>query len=882
MAHGTEKLTGIVLDGKYKLTRLLGVGGMGAVYEAEHTVITRKVAVKVLHRNPDETSEAAQRFIREARTASAIEHQNVVEIFDVGLDPEGIHYIVMELLKGELLSDYMGRHERIPAPKALPIFGALLAGLRAAHEAGIVHRDLKPSNVFLALDQQGARRVKLLDFGISKQFGPDTNELALTASGAVMGTPLYMSPEQARGERDLDSRTDVWSAAVILYQMLAGQVPFQGDSYNQVMSNILVEPVPQIRELVPDLPAELVSLLDSALTKDRKRRFAAAGEFAAALANLGLSDDAGSKSGSLDLYAPTVAATVTDESALASGVSGSPTGTAENPPSTSTAEALQATPLAKRIAWYALTLPMAWLTVFMLLQDPDQVAWSLFSIYGLPVDSLFAVAAAIAIATSIVLTSVAGLVERFWLTGRTYRFLQGDWFVVFPLAAFVGVYRCHEVFSGRIQVSAASFRIYTALDHNQIRGISGLLGEAFAQYLNTVGLSMLQLTALAYIVMLGHLFARVPKRPEHTPAAARRPWMVGAGLAALVLVAEVPLMFFTLQSGVWRLLVYLLMAVTALAMSRQARRKRGRSEGAWRSLQFGVCASLALAGLSTCVGLIVIYESLDDYEPLRRAMMLERSGNLVLTALLALAVWVAAAATVCMAAFRAHLAGSGAERIPHARRSLAIGATAVVLVLLPAVTMISAHRVLTREMDLAWARPGIAEMIPGTHPEDESASFYVDRHPASLGRGATDFFLELTGRCEHSAKLEDVVARLAGGEVCAAELLASAESTPEQPVPARCLSAIEARVYCQVRGKRLATPEEWDAAIASLPVEIELAGDGREPHRGPFGEWVMTMSHGTPTFEVKGRPGGLDIPEKPRADSVFRQVGFRCAYRFED
>src|SRR3954453_1951729 len=206
--------TGDIIDGKYRIIRLIGEGGMGSVYEGENTRIHRRAPIKVLHSGIAEQAEAVARFEREAQAAGRIGSDHIVEVLDLGALANGDRYLVMEFLDGEGLGSRIKARGRIAPPDMYPIANQLLEGLAAAHGAGIIHRDLKPDNVFLLKSRGGQTDfVKLLDFGISKfnQLSGDSG-FSMTRTGAVMGTPYYMAPEQAKGSRDLDHRVDLYAA----------------------------------------------------------------------------------------------------------------------------------------------------------------------------------------------------------------------------------------------------------------------------------------------------------------------------------------------------------------------------------------------------------------------------------------------------------------------------------------------------------------------------------------------------------------------------------------------------------------------------------------------------------------------------------------------
>jgi serine/threonine-protein kinase len=273
---------GQVVDERYELRDVIGSGGMGVVHAGFDLRLQRPVAVKLL--NPTAAADAAalQRFQREALAAGRIGHENICDVRDMGTTEQGTPYIVMELLDGAPLSDRLLAAGRLAPEEAVPIALQVLSALDAAHAAGIVHRDLKPENVFLTESTTGEQRAKIVDFGISKALA-DVTDLRLTETGVVVGSPYYMSPEQARGRRDVDGRSDLWSLGVILYELLTGRLPFEGDNYNEVMINIVTkEPAPP-SAIRPELSASLERAVMRALTKDRNERFANAREMAAAL-----------------------------------------------------------------------------------------------------------------------------------------------------------------------------------------------------------------------------------------------------------------------------------------------------------------------------------------------------------------------------------------------------------------------------------------------------------------------------------------------------------------------------------------------------------------------------------------------------------------------
>jgi tRNA A-37 threonylcarbamoyl transferase component Bud32 len=280
-----DTYTGQILDGKYRLTNLLGKGGMGAVYRGEHVIIGKQVAVKFLHAEFANNTEVVKRFYREAQAAAAIGHDGIIDVSDVGTSSLGDPYLVMEYLEGESLADMLTRTGPLEAGAACGIMEPALQALHAAHAKGIVHRDLKPENIFLVHQQGSPPKIKLIDFGISKFAEAGSGE-KLTQTGSVMGTPVYMSPEQARGAADLDHRADLYSMGVILYEMLTARLPFEGGNFTEIIINILTSAPRPPAEAFPGFPAEAEPVVLRALEKDPARRFATALDFIGALAQL--------------------------------------------------------------------------------------------------------------------------------------------------------------------------------------------------------------------------------------------------------------------------------------------------------------------------------------------------------------------------------------------------------------------------------------------------------------------------------------------------------------------------------------------------------------------------------------------------------------------
>ncbi len=267
------------IDGKYRILRLLGEGGMGAVYEGCNLRLDRRVAIKVLHCDVATNPEVRRRFEREARLGARLSSPHICEVLDIGDLDNGDAYIVMEFLEGESLSTWFDQVGALPLEQFAPIWYQVLEGLAVMHEAGVVHRDLKPANIFLIRTSRGQLCAKILDFGVSKLVATPLNE-NVTSSGVVMGTPLYMAPEQARGlNKDIDARTDLYAVGVIAYRALSGDLPFVSENVHDLLFRIALEDAVPLAVRSPHVAPEIASLIDCAMRRDPAHRFPSARAF---------------------------------------------------------------------------------------------------------------------------------------------------------------------------------------------------------------------------------------------------------------------------------------------------------------------------------------------------------------------------------------------------------------------------------------------------------------------------------------------------------------------------------------------------------------------------------------------------------------------------
>ena len=278
----SDPLVGQTLLEKLKVIRKLGGGGMGAVYEVEHLITRHRRALKLIRPEYVKRRSYMRRLIREAGVAGQLQTPYVVETFDAGTMEDGSAYVLMELLDGEQLIDLLERENVLPIERLVGIMTQLCEGVGVAHRAGIVHRDLKPENIFLVRSPSGAERVKILDFGISKFEDKQDQATRLTTEGTILGTPFYMSPEQAAA-REVDERTDVYSVGVMMYEALAGRLPFDAQSVGALFIKIAAGEYLPLKHYRPDVPDAFVSIVERAMHRDREQRFQTMEELRTAL-----------------------------------------------------------------------------------------------------------------------------------------------------------------------------------------------------------------------------------------------------------------------------------------------------------------------------------------------------------------------------------------------------------------------------------------------------------------------------------------------------------------------------------------------------------------------------------------------------------------------
>ncbi|MDP9152426.1 MAG: serine/threonine protein kinase, partial [Myxococcota bacterium] len=272
---------GELLAGKYRIQRVLGVGGMGVVVAAHHEQLDQGVAIKFVRSDALANADAVERFLREARAAAKLRSEHAARVLDVGTLESGVPYMVMELLEGSDLAQVLEARGPLPVDLAADWIVQACEAVAEAHAAGIVHRDLKPQNLFLARTVGGAEKVKVLDFGVAKSTTPSVG--GLTRTRATLGSPLYMAPEQMRSSRDVDVRADVWALGVVLFELLTQRWPFEAEAMPELCLKVVSDPPQSLAAFRPDVPQRFVDVVERCLAKDPAERYANAAELAGAL-----------------------------------------------------------------------------------------------------------------------------------------------------------------------------------------------------------------------------------------------------------------------------------------------------------------------------------------------------------------------------------------------------------------------------------------------------------------------------------------------------------------------------------------------------------------------------------------------------------------------
>jgi len=897
---------GTPLDGEYRLVRLIGKGGMGSVYEAEHTLIKRQVAIKLLHVEHAGSEVASERFLREAQSAAAIGHPNIINIQDVGKTPDGIIYMVMERLHGRSLAKVIEKSGRIDSKRAVDILLPVLSACKAAHEKGIIHRDLKPDNIFVTYDEDRGEDVKLLDFGISKIADAEVGSLSLTKTGTVLGTPFYMSPEQAAGEKDIDQRIDIWAAGVILFEMLTGTLPYAGDSYNAVLARILTKPVPDIKALVPELPDVLVRVVERALAKDRDERYSTMLEMMRDLRALTgvlssaalLASDPALMSTFASDETPAVRVVQQTPEALLAGATTfadgkSPELDSEDSKAISIERARTPAPLMltppqgrtptldiqehgrhwKLVMWFAITLPLAWIPAFLAMGVSET---TLFTMLGLPSRLPNTLVMVIIVALCLVLSGVSFLIMRFWRAGKWNHWLQGPRFVVVPAIGLGLSLFNYLQLSGLQESQTISLRSYNPVDASGAKNIVDAVGSSIERFLLATSLDQLVVWLISTMVLLGYLFVRPVG--ASAPNARRRWALLPAGILFIV---AMELFFFPgfTKGGFFRLPLYLTWALTAAAVLRVREPLGDGFLVAWQTLRAGILSGVAITGAGISIGFYFFFRRVEELslgslsaEDRGPELLASAKPFLVAATLgqwLMMLVLFGALYSVCRPAFPV--------RQVLRPRLRAVGAAFAIV----AITSFPIWVLGITLDDLAdlWLPYKLGSMEPVALEAGAAPSFYIDRNPVSLYESRRTFFSTLTDEARDDYTVDGLLEALAAGSSegpCPGLLAQSLDEVAK--APALCISGIEAQLFCESRRMRLPTPAQWEAALSTLsPTSPTEAKNPRLLRRGEAAEWTMELQNDKESYALRGSAS----PRELAAGSYAPDVGFRCVFTFE-
>ena len=573
---------------------------------------------------------------------------------------------------------------------------------------------------------------------------------------------------------------------------------------------------------------------------------------------------------------PTLA---TPESGVVTDLGSAPTMASDELPESHPATVLGEAPIWKRVLWYLLALPLAW---GLMPAAPELSETADQWLFGLG-DSMPSWLIYLFLATVCSgLTVAAVLTERMWNRREFNSWLHGRGFIAFPIVGLLVTIRFHAVLGAQIDAALASFRSYLQIGPRQAHEIVGLLTTALTNYLNTEALLLGLLSLLTVSTLLGYVFAQPSGGADRSRKSYLR-WLVLPGGGGLVLLAEFVL-FPDLISmlGPWRFVIYLVWVLAAIPVIRERSPAARSYTLGWRAIFAGIVAAVAVEQLAGTAGLMMIYVGFDGVPADQRAVMATRAGETMGEAMVVMQGLV----TVLMAGLIAvnwrWLGGPGAFGWKTPGKWIAWTLATLLCMTAPYLGLVLGNIEARDALMMPAGSPGIVQMLPGILDGETEASFYIDQYAASLGKSREQFFARLTGKEDVDFDREELLGVLAGSQQCKDVLTHSLERPGDgkTAVPAVCISAIEARLYCEARRKRLPTPQEW-AATAGALAPGESREDGRLS-RGPFGEWTMKVIHGNPAFEVAGLPHGVDELPTAGPETFSPNIGFRCVYRFDE
>jgi hypothetical protein len=785
--------------------------------------------------------------------------------------------------------------------------------LQAAHDKGAVHRDLKPDNVFLIPAEEGeVERVKILDFGISKLSSLADDE-GLTRDGMLVGTPHYMAPEHAEGSQHVDLRSDLWSVGVLFYVMLTGELPFSGDNYNAILANVLFKKPRPLRELAPEAPKALEAIVDKALARKPASRYQEASHLLEDLSRLlpdmieiSAPSRAPAKSHADIAYQATVSTADPTVSLRAERSAAASDGTDDVnddvneptpiPETTDLIDGETRISVWEHVVWLALLLPLSWLVWLPAWRTPPFLyyAFGLDESWGANLARL--ILAGVIAGTTLLSVGITCAIHKALLR----RWPRGLWHLLLPvtLAGF-GVYLWRG-FTGRQATHLVALERYSIIDDLRAQEIATRMASDQARLCLLLGAMGILVWLLATRVLVHDLFAGTWRRNathEHGGADAGSsrtfdrvlvPWLSLAGGFLMILVAELLVFPKWLPvigqlpgqggTGFYRTLTYLTWLACGVAIVKVRISGRGDASFAGRTWLVGLVAAAGLTAAGFAMAHARLHDLIgappgvrtvasDAMVQLLQANRGSPGGLIAYLSLLLVLFTLLRVAAGSLIPGRFGLAVLG-------RALLAVSVVVLVLLPLPLPTLAS------RSLDRVYLPYAVSQMHPVSVTPGEKPTVYVDKRPRSLVAARKPFWAVLTRRSRTRYRDGALQKVLVGYKHCPV-LLSRALGRAKKIVPARCVSGVEARHYCEALGMRLPTPAEWDAALGNVP--LPGSGLGKPPTtpflRGYFGEWTLHMVHGTPTIAVRGHKGSKRVPAKLEADAFSLFVGFRCAYQ---
>ena len=845
--------TGDILGGRFRIIRQIGSGGMGTIYEAEHMVLQARVAIKVLHPRYAQRQDIAMRFQREARSASSIQHPNIIEIIDICQDNSGL-YIVMELLEGDNLKTILQRREVLSEQDTLEMAFQVLEGVQAAHQKGVIHRDLKPENIFVTQVNEQPH-IKIVDFGISKlQHAEESTQL--TETGAVLGTPGYLAPEQARGDKDVDEGVDIWAMGVTIFQMLTGRRPFVADNYNALMFQIMTREAPSLQKYGFD--SKIAELIASCLEKDREDRPENIGD---------LLDSLKKYASSIDLPVRTNSSTAQKKppETLKNNLSiiESTAETETFGPTESLALSKEFTALSfwKRTFWYAGTFTFVWLSSLFapkiagissnqtLLQGfPEWLPLVLLGLTG----SLLALG-----------------IEQGRNRGQWSPWLYEKGLFILPVVASVCLLIFFLMLQGHRNAYLLPLQSYVELNPTQAFAMSQEVSQRTHKFLSIALFFLLGLAQTTLLLLLSFFLLN----PGPSISKTREPyWFALLGFLGICCGEY----FFWLQlswMGYFRYLLYGIAILTIYRATYLVNASWTQPVLAWHALQMGAISLFGWMGVQIITGFFKVDQLLSQ----RFSATLAAKGLLddkrgfvasihagmeagTITQTLILGGFFCALAVILFMNNRVQLRS----------KTILFSVSLLTLTAFPLFLVFATMQ----NMNERWLPLKLSQMTPVISKAVPSGNFYIDNKPQTLQKGKAQFWSKLTGKPDYLFKRGELIKILSGAQRCLKQLKASL-TTHSPEAYARCLTGKEAQQYCLARGKRLPTPTEWKLALQHRTIG---KNESSRLEKTRLAEWSFLPDKAQ--FALQNRSKRVHASKPLKGQFFAAWLGFRCVYQF--